>query len=342
MAEVINGDQEDFLNVTNYTSHDQRSCTGPKPSKTTEIVTYSILMTFSLIGNSLVVAVFYRNKTAMRAAIRYFIVNMAISDLLIPAITLPEWISFVYHDDLWLVDGTLGTVLCKVVSIAWNVSTVVSILSMMAIAADRFHGILFPRRPPLFSQNRYRLVMAAIWITAVAFWAHYLYGATLVTDAAGLYCDVQWEPALNTPEVERITWMLVFILTSVSAILLTVFYSSIIIFLYKQKNNLNFATEVIKKRERRNRRITFMLVVIVIAFYAVWIPYHVVRFDLFYFKTSIKLSCFSIWITDKIPLLYPVVNPIVYYIFNEDYRRGCRSLFYCTRLCFRQTVPPQI
>ena len=84
-------------------------------------------MTFSFTGNGLLVAVFYRNKT-LRTTVHYFIVNMAISDLIIPVVHLPWEISSTYHDGLWLVDGVLGTVLCKLVFNAWSVSTVVSIL----------------------------------------------------------------------------------------------------------------------------------------------------------------------------------------------------------------------
>ena len=109
----------------------------------------------------LVVAVFYRNKT-LRIAVHYFIVNMAISDLAFPVITLPWAINDVYHDGLWLVDGVLGTVLCKLVWLACGSSTCVSVLSMMGTAADRFHAVLFPMKSALFTRKKRRLIIAAI------------------------------------------------------------------------------------------------------------------------------------------------------------------------------------
>ena len=69
--------------------------------------------------------------------------NMAISDIIMPLIYLPLAISETYNDGLWLVDGALGTVLCKLMHIAWGLSTYVSILSMMGSAVDRFHAVLF-------------------------------------------------------------------------------------------------------------------------------------------------------------------------------------------------------
>ena len=132
----VNG-SESFPNATNETLFSYAICTGPYPSKSVTITLYSISMALSLIGNLLIVAVFYRNKT-LRTAVHYFIVNMAISDLIMPLIYLPSAISKTYHDGLWLVDGVLGSVLCKLVYVAWGLSTCVSILNMMGAAASCF------------------------------------------------------------------------------------------------------------------------------------------------------------------------------------------------------------
>ena len=34
-----------------------------------------------------------------------------------------------------------------------------------------------------------------------------------------------------------------------------------------------------------------------------------------------------------IPVLYPVLNPIIYYVFNEKYRRGTQELLCCPGPC---------
>ena len=203
-----------FPNATNETSFPFVFCTGSYPSKSFQITLYSTLMALSLIGNLLVIAAFYRNKT-LRTAVYYFIVNMAISDLITSMIDLPWWISTIYHDGLWLVDGVLGTILCKLVHTAWEISTFVSILSLLGIAADRFHAVLFPMKSALFSQNKRRLTIAAIWVVSVACWAHLPYGAKLVPYGTGLRCTLQWKPASYKWEVFRINWILLFCLTLV-------------------------------------------------------------------------------------------------------------------------------
>ena len=306
MAEV-NG------SVNNVTNHKATVCN----LKAVELIVYSVLMTFSLVGNVLLVAVFYRNKT-LRTALHYFIVNMAISDLIIPVVVLPEWISYVYHDDVWLVDGALGTVFCKLEIIAWKISILVSVISMMTIAIDRFHGIIFPLKLALFTRNKCRLVIAATWVASVAFWAHEFYEGKLVSDETGLHCDS------STEKVQRINWIIFFSLTFVCAIVFTVLYCDIIRFLYRQRNNLHLANEVVQSRAKENRQATCMLVIIVVVFYLVWIPYHVVLF--LHFVLDIKVSCFVEFFANKLPLLHHVVNPVVYYVFNRNYRQGFRDL----------------
>ena len=332
--------------VTNQTSDSPPWCFGSRPSTIVELTTYLFLITFSLTGNMLLVAVFYRNKT-LRSSVHYFIVSMAISDLLMALIYLPWMISKAYHDGLWLVGGVLGTVLCKLAQFAGPVSAAVSVLSMIVIAADRFRAVLFPMKSVLLSRNKRWLIIASTWIASLAFQGDYLYRAKVVPCDTGLYCVLQWEPASYTRQMILIDWLLTFCLISVSAIVLTILYSSIISSLHRRIINLHLANEMMRKRENRNRKIAYMLVTIVVLFYVVWIPFHVQRFYRV-FKPHIRLPCFFHWLAIRLPLLCPVINPVVYYIFNEEYRQGFRELLCCPWLCankckecFQRSVPPQ-
>ena len=127
-------------------------------------------------------------------------------------------------------------------------------------------------------------------------------------------------------------------------------YLCIIVLLNRQKNSLHLATEVIRKRARRNRKITLMLVTMVVIFYAIWIPHNVYRFVLDYrlFRYESRFPCVFEWLALKLPgVLYPVVNPVLYYMFNDKYRRGFIELLCfpwpdnkCSN-CVQPSVPPQ-
>ena len=170
---------ERLTNVTNHSFYAIPFCTGIEPSKTVTVTIYLILMLCSLLGNLFIVAVFFKNKS-LRTNVHYFIMNMAISDLIIPVIYLPRWITIEFHGWLWLVDGVLGTVLCKLVAMSLEVSYSASMLSMIAIAAHRFHAVLFSRKLALFTRNKRRLIITATWVMSVTCQAYKLYVAKLI------------------------------------------------------------------------------------------------------------------------------------------------------------------
>ena len=287
---------------------------------------YAVLMFLSLVGNLLIVAVFYRNKT-LRTPVHCFIVNMAISDLIIPVIFLPYRIADAYCDGVWLVEGVLGTIFCKFVQIAFSVSGSVSILSIVAIAFDRFYAIIFAIKPPLISQKICRQLVALTWIFSVTFRLHFLIAYRLVYDEhAKLSCEFEWEPAKYTRTAVQFTLLSFLCFFIISAIVLTVSYTSIIIFLYRQKSQIHgLAPEAHVLRARENRRVTGMLVVIVVVFFSVWIPHYISVF-LYFLKPETQVSCFIIWFGRYLRFSYIAINPIIYYIFNENYRQGFREL----------------
>ena len=307
-----------------------------KTGNTTAIATRSMILLLSLIGNSLTVATFYRNKS-LRTPVHYFIADMAISDLLIPVVVLPAMINAGYHgnDYFWSVGGLVGDVLCKLVRLAWDVSVAVSILSMLSIAVDRFHAILFPMKPPLISRKSCCLTVIMIWVVSIAFRGHYFYAYKIVPEGNELLCKFQWHPVSYTKIVEKITWLSLLLLSGVSAVALTLLYSSIIVSLYRQKKNSHMASEFVRRRAEENRKVTSMLVVVVVMFYAVWIPYHM-AFWIYYFEPNVTFPALVSWFAKGLPMLYPVINPVIYYVFNGKYRHGFRELLCYGRCCNRK------
>ena len=67
----------------------------------------SLIFVVSLVGNSFIGIVVYKTQT-LRKPINYFIVNMAISDLLYPIIFIPWNLTYLLLDMAWLIGGPLG------------------------------------------------------------------------------------------------------------------------------------------------------------------------------------------------------------------------------------------
>ena len=108
------------------------------------IFTSAMLFTFlvSLMGNSLVIYVTTKNRS-MRTSTNCLIMNLAICDLLITALQTPLFINQLFTGGTWF-EGTLGTAICKVTAFGISVLVYCSVLSLVAIALDRFLAVAQP------------------------------------------------------------------------------------------------------------------------------------------------------------------------------------------------------
>ena len=132
---------ENFNTTINETQ--PSSCSSnPTAEKIGKTIAYCLLFIVSLAGNTVIGIIVYKTKT-MRKPINFFIVNMAMSDLLFPIFVIPPLILMLYTDS-WLIGGSLGQAFCKLKAFLPDVSTAVSIQSLVLIAVDRFGAVVFP------------------------------------------------------------------------------------------------------------------------------------------------------------------------------------------------------
>ncbi|KAE8736679.1 Neuropeptide F Receptor, partial [Frankliniella occidentalis] len=104
------------------------------PAFFTFVVLYSVLICFGAAGNGLVVWAVAR-KRSMRTARNMFIVNLAVSDLLLCLVTMPLTLMEILCK-YW----PLGReeFICKILGALQAVSIFVSTISITAIALDRY------------------------------------------------------------------------------------------------------------------------------------------------------------------------------------------------------------
>ena len=153
------------MNTTAYGS----SCSSPLNPTEVKIVktfAYCLILVVSLIGNFFIGIIVYKQHT-MRKPINFFITNMAMSDLLFPLFVLPSNLIQLYVDS-WLISGALGQALCKLNFFLPNVSSYVSIQSVVLIAVDRYRAVVFPLRSPLISSKMCPFFILASWIVAMS------------------------------------------------------------------------------------------------------------------------------------------------------------------------------
>ncbi|CAB4058982.1 NPFR [Lepeophtheirus salmonis] len=107
------------------------------------IALYASLILFGSMGNILVIVVVIRNA-AMRTARNVFIVNLAVSDLMLCLITMPLTLIEILYQTWQFGDYPFA---CPFAALLQATSIFVSTLSITAIALDRRHLIVKPHVP---------------------------------------------------------------------------------------------------------------------------------------------------------------------------------------------------
>lgn len=125
-------------------------------------IMYGAVCLVALLGNGLVCFV-VQTSPRMKTVTNYFIVNLAVGDILMTIFCVP----FSFVSTLILRFWPFGEVMCKVVNYSQAVSVLVSAYTLLAISIDRYMAIMRPLRPRLGKATA-KLVVAAVWMGALA------------------------------------------------------------------------------------------------------------------------------------------------------------------------------
>ncbi len=152
---------EDMIKLISYKNFSTNSDVDSSRSLfigVTKAVFYIILIIIALFGNLLIIAVIFFNKF-LRKPTNYYIFNLAICDLAIVFTSM--WVQIVLGlNENWV----LGEYFCKLNSYMQMVSIIASVLTLSAIAYDRYHGIVHPLESRYSSTNQCYIIITLIWI----------------------------------------------------------------------------------------------------------------------------------------------------------------------------------
>ena len=260
------------------------------------------------------------------------IANMAMSDLLYPIFLFPVRLAEM-HVGWWLIGGTLGQALCKIHTFLADVSSLVSIQSLVLITVDRYAAVVVPLRSPLISRKVCRCLIVGTWILAAAFYSPYLFSFNLVQYQDENLCVDQWEVAFGEKSSPGIYILLAIIfLYYIPFVVLAILYSIILIKLKKQAHPGEQSASAEEQRTRRNRKVIKMTVAIVVAFFLCWIPLSI-NAMIFYLvpRKTLDVCKFSVFLNVALFMTYTncAINPIICLTFTSNYRQALRRLVNC-------------
>ncbi|KAM4577680.1 neuropeptide FF receptor 1 like 2 [Odontesthes bonariensis] len=317
------------------------------------ILAYSFIFLLCMVGNILVCLIVLENR-CMRTVTNLFILNLAISDLLVGIFCIPTTLV-----DNLITGWPFSNTVCKMSGFVQGVSVSASVFTLVAIAVERFRCIVYPLQPKL-TKLVSKVAIVSIWVLAVAIMCpaamaltvekvpfHYMVFNDDVNHTLPLYTC--YENFAN-PQMRKVYTAVLFAhIYLVPLTVITLMYVSIGVKLCSSvvaNREPQLANATVQAGGRRHGqpmishkkiKVIKMLIVVALLFMLSWLP----------LWTLMMMADYGGLDRDKLDLLtsyiFPFahwlafsnssVNPIVYGYYNKNFKRGFQSVFKSRPIC---------
>ena len=274
------------------------------------------------VGNLMIIfAVIVDPLKKLRYPFNYFVVNLAVADLIVGMIGMP--LGLYNHSQEYLKKKPAFRIIEKFFHMSLFISLTASLLSLIALSIDRYIAITFATK-----YRRY-LTWKKGWITSLIIW-------TLSLSIPLIYLEVGY-----------IDFLMIYINTAVviAAVTLIITYTRVYKFLQAQTEKLKKNTAIAKhetkvlevKRVYWQQRVTRIFLWILILFLCCYTPGTIIVYIL---QFCTKCDCEFIHIMRDIAFYLITVNscmnPFVYAFKNKHYKYALRELWWRSRVKLTQ------
>ena len=285
----------------------------PYVFKISLIVVYCMVLLVGLTGNALIITLVYKRKD-LRKTINQLIANMALSDFVFQLTFIPVELPKAAYGQ-WPIAEPAGSIVCKIQSFVMYASVYVSVQSLTWIALDRFIAVVFPMKVHLISSRFRVLAIASTWIVALLCGSASSIDSKVVHKNGALDCTAE-----TNSQYAGAAGVLA------SLIFITILYCIIAVTL--RTKNKALPTSAVNGNIQRKRQAMKMSICVVAAFYLCFIPLIII---VLLSERVLERSCLLLRVlrpfTGLMTNLSSTANPIICFVFVENYRRGLREFF---------------
>ena len=295
--------------------------------KISKVCAYCFLLLGSFLGNILIISIVYKHRD-LRKTINYFIVNMAVSDLILSIVVIPvRIIRLVTGSRHWRITGILGSISCKSLHFLLPVSIHVSAQSLVWIAIDRFVAVVFPIKVGLISAKIRTTAIISTWIVSGLFNFPMMITMGLVQKQNNTYCTSNSNTVFLKEGSDAYAWLLTSFFAIAPLFIITMLYIAIAIALKRKSKALaDTAPNMQRHSLKKRRQAIYMAFVIVVMFYICVIPYTFLHVHVSFFWTSCAFLRFIHFSALFMYYSSSIVNPIICLSFVQSFRRGLRNI----------------
>lgn len=249
----------DMLSTRDHHASNGSNMSEPMHFDVVTAVVYSVVFLIGLVGNTLAIYVVLR-YVKMKTVTNIYILNLALADELyilgIPFLGTNSALSYWPYGDFF----------CKVCLTADTMSQFASTYCLTVMSIDRYLAVVHPLRSAKWRKPKVaKLLSALVWVVSFLF-------VLPVTIYSGFQedlktCNITW------PEPQKL-WSIAFILCttilSFFAPLVVICLSYLLIVIRVRSASVRVG---LTKRRKSERRVTLMVVTIVLVFILCWLPF---------------------------------------------------------------------
>ncbi|XP_061526211.1 opsin 7, group member b [Phycodurus eques] len=290
---------------------------------------YTIFGVLSVLGNGILLFVAYRKKSSLKPA-EYFVVNLAISDLMMTISLFPIAVPSAYAHK-WLYNKTT----CTVYAFCGVLFGLCSLTNLTVLSSVCWLKVCYPYYGNKFSYCHACLLVAGVWCYAAVFAAGPLSGwGKYGPEPYGTACCIDWHaPSHNSSAMSYIV-CLFFFCYIVPCTVIFLSYAFILLTVRSSRQAVQQHMSPQNKITNAHALIVKLSVAVCFGFLTAWSPYAIVSmWAAFGNPSNVPPMAFAMAaIFAKSSTLY---NPIVYLVFKPNFRKFlCRDVALCRRsLC---------
>ncbi|XP_078048146.1 neuropeptides capa receptor-like [Augochlora pura] len=302
-------------------------------------IAYVLIFITGIFGNVATCTVIIKNPS-MQTPTNYYLLNLAISDLTLLVIGLPNELSLFWQQYPW----ALGLGFCKIRAYVSEMSSYVSVLTIVAFSMERYLAICHPLHVYTMSglKRPIRFILASWTIALICASPFPIYTKVNLVEfppGSGNYSDDSAICAMLLPYMPK------FPLYELSSIIFFSIPMLVILLVYTRmglkirsstQDALNSVVQGAvhgESRQAQSRRsVIRMLSAVVIMFFICWAPFHAQRLLYVYGQDSDYYPDLNEWLYILGGCLYyfsTTVNPILYNLMSIKFRQAFRRTICC-------------
>ncbi|XP_002731023.1 gastrin-releasing peptide receptor [Saccoglossus kowalevskii] len=296
---------------------------------------FALIFFVGVIGNGTLVRIVLCNPP-MRSVPNIFIASLAMGDLLLLFVFVP-FNAITYMTTSW----PLGEGMCKVINCVQVASTGVSVFTLTALSADRYHAIVNPiNKKATDMMQRTYTVAILIWLFAIALGIPTLVLATVVpfyfpNNSTVYYC--QAIPMYMTLVTKGHTAAMAIVLYLVPLSIISVYYVLIAIKLIQSSKHLigeNRRNDT--KQLKARKRLAKVVLVFVLIFGICWLPHHLFNIMLVFSPDTTYMQTYGMmffkFLGTVMAYANSCVNPLALYFLSNTFKTYYKKYILC---CFK-------